>query len=132
MIIFYWQECGKIVAININIVKEVGSSRAGFWLSSDDAGKSVGVVPIGGEDYHLVGGTVGKTELVTEPSEKPWQRDVECWLWEAWQTFLWVCQLFPPVRPVPRYLTEATVDPQTDGDWNDPERVEQEDTGRHK
>ena len=47
-------------------------------------------------------------------------------------TFLRICQLFPPVCPVPRDLTETPVDPEPDGDGNDPYGIEQEDAGRHK
>ena len=44
-------------------------------------------------------------------------------------TFLWICELFPPVSPEPRYLTEATVHPQADGHRNDPDGVKKEDAG---
>ena len=47
-------------------------------------------------------------------------------------TFLRICQLFPPVSPVPGDLTEATVDPEAEGDGNDPDGIEEEDAGRHK
>ena len=47
-------------------------------------------------------------------------------------TFLRICELFPPVSPVPGDLTEAPVYPEAESDGNDPDGIEEEDAGRHK
>ena len=107
-------------------------------FSSDDAGQSIRVPSRErGEDDHLVGGAVRDAQLVAEPAKKSWKCFTLLelsprWLPSSIVTFLRICQLFPPVSPVPGDLTEATVDPEPDGDGNDPNGIEEEDAGRHK
>ena len=107
-------------------------------FSSDDACQSVRVsARQRGEDDNLVRGTVRDAELVAQPTKE------SCKYYTGFKlpslsfpsiivTFLRICQLFPPVSPVPRDLTETPVDPEPDGDGNDPYGIEQEDAGRHK
>ena len=85
----------------------------------------------------MVRGTVRDGELVTEPTEESWKYislvktpftaslSVLC-------TFLRICELFPPVGPVPGDLTEPTVEPEPECDGNDPDGIEEEDAGRHE
>ena len=101
---------------------------------SDDAS---GEVSLGSsaEDHHLVGTTVSQRHLVTQPTKETWQQiwtmiysdDIQHWL-----TFLRVHQLLPPGSAVPADLTEASVDTQTNGDGEDPDGIEEEDTGGHE
>jgi len=118
---FDWYKKWQDVISSLFTRQEVGSSSVvyfDFLVSSDDAGESVRVPAVeGGEDDHLVGGAVRDRQLVAEPTK---------------ESFLRICQLFPPVCPVPRDLTETPVDPEPDGDGNDPYGIEQEDAGRHK
>ena len=101
---------------------------------SDDAGGEVSVRS-SAEDDHLVGTTVTQRHLVTQPTKETWQQiltmiysdDIQHWL-----TFLWVHQLLPPGSAVPADLTEASVDTQTNGDGEDPDGIEEEDTGGHE
>merc|ERR1712012_1450376 len=83
---------------------------------SDDAGGEVSVRS-SAEDHHLVGTTVSQRHLVTQPTK---------------ETFLRVHQLLPPGSAVPADLTEASVDTQTNGDGEDPDGIEEEDTGGHE
>ena len=77
-----------------------------FWLLLYDTGQGIGViVSQGGEDDHLVRGTVGDSQLVAEP---------------AVETLLGVSQLLPPIDPVPGDLTQAPIDSKSKRDWKYP------------
>ena len=85
----------------------------------------------------MVRGTVGDAELVAQPTKESWKyctwlKLPSLSLSLVTVTFLRICELFPPVRPVPGDLTEATVDPEPEGDGNDPDGIEEEDAGRHE
>lgn len=111
-----WQDVLRSKLFRGSISKGRSMLLLEFWL--DNACQGIRIVfSKRCQDDHLVRRAIGNRELVAKPSV---------------ETLLRIRQLFSPIGPVPRDLTQTPIDAEPKRDWKNPKWIEKKYTWRHE